>query len=179
MDLQHIAIRVTEEEGGGGPGALAISHETFYRHVAYHRQAGGELRRYLRGARKLRRRRAGSARRGSGLLRPSIAARPASVERRRRNGHWEIDTVLGRGSRDCILSLVERKTGYVLIGQSQRAPRRLRGPRDAADSGAAPSRAHHHGRQRRGNQRLSTDPPPDRRPLLLRHPISRLGTGDQ
>jgi transposase, IS30 family len=85
--------------------------------VAYDRHGGGELHRYLRGARKLRRRRAGSARRGTGLLGPSIATRPTSVERRRRIGHWEVDTVLGRGSRDCILSLVERKTGYVLIGK--------------------------------------------------------------
>jgi IS30 family transposase len=47
----------------------------------------------------------------------SIATRPASIARRARIGHWEIDTVLGVGSRDCIVSLVERKTGYVLIGK--------------------------------------------------------------
>jgi transposase, IS30 family len=102
---------------GRATGAVRISHETIYRHVAMDRHAGGVLHRYLRGARKLRRRRAGSARRGTGLLGPSIARRPASVQRRRRIGHWEVDTVLGRGSRDCILTLVERKTGYVVIGK--------------------------------------------------------------
>ena len=39
------------------------------------------------------------------------------VETRKQLGHWEIDTVLGAGSRDCVLSLVERKTGYLLLGK--------------------------------------------------------------
>jgi IS30 family transposase len=32
-------------------------------------------------------------------------------------GHWEIDTVMGKGSRDCILTLVERASGYTQIGK--------------------------------------------------------------
>lgn len=49
-----------------------------------------------------------------------ITARPAAVARRARVGHWEIDTMLGAGQAGaCILTLVERKTGYVLIGQLQ------------------------------------------------------------
>jgi hypothetical protein len=42
------------------------------------------------------------------------------VEKRTRTGHWEIDTVMGESpgeSSDCILTLVERKTGYVMIGK--------------------------------------------------------------
>src|SRR5690606_38452423 len=31
--------------------------------------------------------------------------------------HWEIDTVMGRGSTDCIVTLTERKTGFVMIGK--------------------------------------------------------------
>ena len=49
-----------------------------------------------------------------------IGERPAAVEKRRQPGHWEIDPVLGESlgeSSDCILTLVERKTGYVLIGK--------------------------------------------------------------
>ena len=49
-----------------------------------------------------------------------IGERPAVVEQRSRIGDWEIDTVLGESlgeSSDCILTLVERKTGYVLIGK--------------------------------------------------------------
>jgi IS30 family transposase len=39
------------------------------------------------------------------------------VETRKYKGHWEIDTVHGRGSRHCIVTLLERKTGYVMIGK--------------------------------------------------------------
>ena len=49
-----------------------------------------------------------------------IGERPAAVETRRQVGHWEIDTVMGQSlgeSSDCILTLVERKSGYVLIGK--------------------------------------------------------------
>jgi transposase, IS30 family len=32
-------------------------------------------------------------------------------------GHWEIDTVMGTGHDHCIVTLVERATGYLLIGK--------------------------------------------------------------
>ena len=101
---------------GRRTGNLRISHETIYRYLGYDRDHGGQLDRLLRGARKLRRRRAGSARRGGPLGRP-ISQRPARVTHRRQIGHWEVDTMLGRGRRACVLSLVERKTGYLLIGK--------------------------------------------------------------
>jgi len=40
------------------------------------------------------------------------------VETRTQLGHWEADTVLGPG-RPCLLSMVERKTGYVVLGKLQ------------------------------------------------------------
>ena len=46
-----------------------------------------------------------------------ISERPKSVEGRRHRGHWEIDTVMGKGSPDCIVTLVERKTGFLMIGK--------------------------------------------------------------
>ncbi len=49
-----------------------------------------------------------------------MGERPAAVETRSRTGHWEIDTMMGESlgeSCDCILTLVERKSGYVLIGK--------------------------------------------------------------
>ena len=48
-----------------------------------------------------------------------ISARPAVVETRAQLGHWETDTVLGPG-RPCVLSLVERKTGYLVVGKLPR-----------------------------------------------------------
>jgi IS30 family transposase len=45
-----------------------------------------------------------------------ISDRPSTVEKRNRIGHWEIDTMMGRG-KPCIVTMVERKTGYVMIGK--------------------------------------------------------------
>ena len=105
----------------GRIGELAISHETIYRHVWRDLKAGGTLHLHLRGARKQCRKRDGRYdRRGRLAGKRRIGERPAAVERRGRSGHWEIDTVMGESlgeSSDCILTLVERKTGYVLIGK--------------------------------------------------------------
>jgi IS30 family transposase len=45
-----------------------------------------------------------------------ISSRPAEVDERREVGHWEVDTVIGRGSKMCLVTLVERVTGYGFIG---------------------------------------------------------------
>jgi len=98
-------------------GRLAISHETIYRYIWADQQEGGQLYTHLRGARRQRRKRYGTyERRGRVAGKRPITARPAAVETRAELGHWEIDTMVGPG-RPCILSLVERKTGYVVIGQ--------------------------------------------------------------
>jgi hypothetical protein len=47
-----------------------------------------------------------------------ITARPAAPEARSQVGHWEADTMLGAGQAGpCVLTLVERTTGYLLIGK--------------------------------------------------------------
>jgi transposase, IS30 family len=97
---------------------LLISHETIYRHIWADKATGGDLCRYLRGASKQRRKRyrAYDSRGRLAGKRP-ITERPAIVETRSRIGDWEIDTVMGHGSKDCIVTLVERKTGYLIIGK--------------------------------------------------------------
>lgn len=97
---------------------LSISHETIYRHIWRDKRAGGQLYTHLRGACKRRRKRYGSYdSRGRLADKRLISDRPAEVEMRKRVGHWEADTVMGTGSKDCILTLVERKSGLVLIGK--------------------------------------------------------------
>jgi IS30 family transposase len=97
---------------------LSISHETIYRHVWQDKGAGGQLHRHLRSACKQRRKRYRAYdSRGRLANKRHISERPAIVESRATVGHWEIDTVVGRGAKDCIVSLVERKTGYLLIGK--------------------------------------------------------------
>ena len=99
-------------------GLLSMSHETIYRHVWRDKKDGGLLYTHLRGARKRRRKRYGSYdSRGRLAGKRMISERPAEVEARSTFGHWEVDTVLGTGSRDCVLTLVERKTGLVIVGQ--------------------------------------------------------------
>lgn len=99
-------------------GGLRISHETIYRHVWRDKWEGGDLYSSLRQATKLRRKRY-SAYDSRGRLsgKRHISERPASVETRRRTGHWEIDTVVGGGAKDCVVTLVERKTGFAVIGK--------------------------------------------------------------
>ena len=99
-------------------GLLSISHETIYRHVWKDKKEGGALHTHLRGARKRRRKRYGSYdSRGRLAGKRLIGERPAEVEARERVGHWEADTVMGSGTRDCVVTLVERKTGLVLVGK--------------------------------------------------------------
>lgn len=95
---------------------LLISHETIYRHVRQDRQRGGQLWTDLRIVAKYGRKHRGSpATRGRQVDKRHISERPAQVEQRQEFGHWEGDTVIGSDQRHCVLTLVERKTGYVLI----------------------------------------------------------------
>jgi IS30 family transposase len=99
-------------------GELRISHETIYRHLWADRRRGGMLYRSLRGALKRRRKRYGAYdSRGRLAGKRHIRERPVDCERRTRIGHWEMDTVLGAGSRACVLSTVERTSGYLLLGK--------------------------------------------------------------
>jgi IS30 family transposase len=74
---------------------------------------------HLRGARKQRRKRYGRYdSRGRLAGKRPITDRPAAVATRTQVGHWEVDTMLGAGQAGpCVLTLVERKTGYVAIGK--------------------------------------------------------------
>ena len=99
-------------------GRLSISHETIYRHVWRDKMEGGLLHTHLRGARKRRRKRYGAYdSRGRLAGKRLISERPPEAEARREVGHWEADTVMGAGTKDCVVTLVERKTGLVLVGK--------------------------------------------------------------
>jgi IS30 family transposase len=103
-------------------GELAISHETIYRYIWADKREGGTLYRHLRGARKRVRKRYGAYdSRGRLAGKRPITTRPAAADARSAVGHWEGDTMLGAGQAGpCVLSLVERKTGYLVLGQLRR-----------------------------------------------------------
>jgi IS30 family transposase len=93
-----------------------MSKETIYRYIRRDRRAGGQTWRHLRILCKFGRKRRGSpATRGRLVGKRHISERPAVVERRRQIGHWEGDTVMGSDMRHCVLTLVERVTGFVII----------------------------------------------------------------
>jgi transposase, IS30 family len=86
---------------------LSISHETIYRHIWRDKRAGGLLYTHLRGARKRRRKRYGSYdSRGRLADKRPLCERLAELEARQRVGHWDAETVMGTGSKDCIVTLV-------------------------------------------------------------------------
>lgn len=97
-------------------GRRTMSYETIYRWLRADRRRGGMLWRHTRHMSKIGRKRRGSPRtRGRLLGKRHISERPAHIELRREAGHCEGDTVMGRDHRHCVLTLVDRATGYVAI----------------------------------------------------------------
>lgn len=101
---------------------LRISHETIYRYIWKAKARGGTLHRHLRCALKQKRKRYGAYdSRGRLAGKRHISTRPAAATHRTRVGHWEVDTVLGNSQAGaCVVTLVERKTGYLVIGRLAR-----------------------------------------------------------
>ena len=95
---------------------LSLHHETVYQLVYEDKARGGDLYKHLRIMSKGYRKRYGSYdSRGKIRNRVSIDERPAHVDKRRRIGDWEGDTVIGKGRKSALLTLVERKTLYTII----------------------------------------------------------------
>lgn len=98
--------------------SMRLSPEAIYRWIYWDAKEGGELYTCLRWQHKRRRkqRRYGSLR---GLIpgRVSIAERPPLVNRRRRFGDWEGDTLYGGKTRTCVLTEVERKSRYLIAAK--------------------------------------------------------------
>ena len=93
-------------------------HEVIYQYIWRDKANGGSLWKSLRQSSKKRRKRYNAYdSRGRLANKRHIDDRPVTVEGRRYFGHWEIDTVKGTGSKDCIVTIVERKTGFVQIGK--------------------------------------------------------------
>jgi IS30 family transposase len=129
---EQIVGRLNDEQG------VRISHEWIYQYIYADQRSDGDLYRYLR-CQKPRRKRYGSYdRRGIIPNRVSIEERPAIVDARRRFGDWEGDTVIGKGHRGALVTLVERKSLYTVI----RAVRRktAEAVRKAVNCGLTPHR---------------------------------------
>lgn len=95
---------------------IYLHHETIYQLIYEDKAAGGDLYKHLRIASKPYRKRYGSYdRRGKIPNRTGIEERPTIVDRHGRIGDWEGDTIIGKGKRSALLTLLERKTLYTII----------------------------------------------------------------
>ena len=101
-------------------GRQNLSHEWIYQHILADKLAGGDLYSHLRCHKKRRKRYGSYDRRGKLPNRVSIEERPELVEQRERLGDWEVDTLVGKGHRGALVSLVERKSRYTLLGPVER-----------------------------------------------------------
>jgi len=95
---------------------FTISHETIYKYILYDKKHGGSLYQFLRIMQKRRHKRYNPYdSRGVLQGKRHISIRPKHIEARVEIGHWKADTVVGRDRHHCIVTLVERVTGFVII----------------------------------------------------------------
>jgi IS30 family transposase len=91
-----------------------VSPPTIYAWIGEEEARGKQWRRYLR---RLGRKRPAWEKRGRLPTSTSIDGRPAVVDRRSRFGDWEGDTIVGANRRGGAVTLVERKSGYLLLAK--------------------------------------------------------------
>lgn len=102
-------------------GRAWVCKETIYKHIYADAKAGGSLWKNLPRARRKRRRRCPRQEgRGRGRIpnQRMIDTRPAEVETRKTVGHWEGDLINGASETGNLVTLVERKTRFTLIGRT-------------------------------------------------------------
>ena len=96
---------------------IKVNHESIYRFILKDKRHGGNFYLHLR-CKKQRRKRYGSTNyRGQILNRISIDKRPAVVDARSRVGDWELDTIIGKGHKQALVSLTERKSRLTLLAK--------------------------------------------------------------
>lgn len=92
---------------------VKISPEWIYQYIDADRQCKGDLWTHRR-RRRRRRSRIGTTRERQRFHGRRIAERAASVEQRKQVGHWEADSVVGKGAAR-VITLVERKSRYTRL----------------------------------------------------------------
>jgi IS30 family transposase len=113
---EQIAGRMKVDPDYRGP---TVSHERIYQHLWQDKARGGDLYQHLRiaGQKKKRKRYGKRDFRGTIPHRVGIEQRPKIVERKKRLGDWEADTLIGKHHHGAVVSLVERKSQFAVLGQ--------------------------------------------------------------
>ena len=95
-----------------------VSHQRIYQFIYQDKLKGGELYKHLRTARRKHRKKYGSGAPNPVLKnRVPIDLRPPVVDNKERFGDWEIDTIVGRNNKGAILTVVERKSAFLLMAK--------------------------------------------------------------
>ena len=94
----------------------SVSHTRIYQHIWRDRSNGGELYKHLRHKGKKYNYKGGK-KSGRGCIpnRIDISRRPKAVELKNRLGDWEGDTIVGKGHKGAIVSMVDRKSKFTLL----------------------------------------------------------------
>jgi IS30 family transposase len=94
-----------------------VSHERIYQFIYQDKAEGGLLYKHLRVASKTYRKRYGSSNYHRHLIkdRVFIDLRPEVINKKQRYGDWEIDTIIGKGNKGAIVTVVERKSAFLLM----------------------------------------------------------------
>ncbi|MDX8381500.1 MAG: IS30 family transposase, partial [Ghiorsea sp.] len=96
-------------------GGRFVSYQWIYQHVYADKAKGVDLHSFLRCQKKRKKRHGSNNRRGKMPNRIGIEQRPAIVNAKVRIGDWEGDTIIGKGHKGAIVSIVERKSKYTLL----------------------------------------------------------------
>ena len=106
-------------------GGCVVSYPTIYRSIYSgmldapgHTTA--KIIRKLRHHGKRRHKRSEEERRGKITISYDISERPAEAENRSVIGHFEADTVVGKQGRACLVTLVDRKSRFLICGKAER-----------------------------------------------------------
>lgn len=91
-------------------GKPTVSHEWIYQHIYDDQRHGGTLHENLRCRRKRRKRYGVNSTSGVLVNQIRIDERPAVVAEKSRLGDWEVDSVIGKGHQQSIVTMVERKS---------------------------------------------------------------------
>ena len=93
-----------------------VSHERIYQFVLKDKLSGGLLFKHLRTGQKIYKKRYGSKdRRGVIPNKVLIDDRPDIVQNKERVGDFEIDLIIGANHKGALITIVDRKTSFVLI----------------------------------------------------------------
>lgn len=94
---------------------IDISHERIYQYILQDKKENGNLWTHLRRAHKKRKKRYGKAdKRGVIPNKVMIAQRPSVVDDKTRIGDFELDTIIGKGHKGAVVTIVDRKSKLLL-----------------------------------------------------------------